>query len=234
MPVLNEDPERLLYFIKSIKNRIKAEHKFEILLVDDGSQEKYSHAYAEIALKYAFIRIIKHPKNQGQIQAVNTGLQNSQGTYLICIDSDGEYCSDAVTKIFMTLKFGKDFVCGVRVVRNKYPVVKKMGSLFINKLFFFLNPLCNAEDFLCPVNGISRKTLDKLSLEKQKYKHFKLDILKHIKVDENIPIEYNHNDGETNYSYFKGMVFFIKILYEILHFSISSKISLTRKCHQNI
>ena len=70
---------------------------FEIILVDDGSQDSSGAICDEYAEGDSRIMVI-HKKNQGQISARRVGLSNSSGQFVCFIDSDDEVCRDLLKK----------------------------------------------------------------------------------------------------------------------------------------
>lgn len=62
-------------------------NEYEIIITDDGSTDDSSSICDEFASKYDNIYVI-HQDNQGLMMARRTGVINSKGKYLICIDSD--------------------------------------------------------------------------------------------------------------------------------------------------
>lgn len=82
--------------IESILNQT---HKnLELILVDDGSQDRSGEICDEYALKDSRIKVI-HTQNRGVSHARNTGLDNSTGDYLFFVDSDDWIEQDHVEKL---------------------------------------------------------------------------------------------------------------------------------------
>jgi dolichyl-phosphate beta-glucosyltransferase len=89
IPAYNED-KRLGAFLDSISdyNKQHPNDIQEILVVDDGSQDKTF----DVAIKFAGdlpIRIIKHKHNKGKGAAVKTGVMSATADYIVFIDADG-------------------------------------------------------------------------------------------------------------------------------------------------
>lgn len=76
------------YMEKSIRSALTGGDRVEIIVVDDGSNDKT----LEIANKYQakFPNIVKviHQENGGHGEAVNTGIRNASGLYFKVLDSD--------------------------------------------------------------------------------------------------------------------------------------------------
>ncbi len=73
---------------------------YEIILVDDGSQDDSGKICDEYAEKFPFIKVI-HQANQGQAAARNAGLDIAAGEYILFCDSDDWY-NTAELSIFLT------------------------------------------------------------------------------------------------------------------------------------
>lgn len=80
VPVFNEE-KRILPVLNSLK---KAKSCGEIIIVDDGSNQKTK----EILAKIKGVKVITHPKNLGKAQALKTGILKAKLPYIAFIDSD--------------------------------------------------------------------------------------------------------------------------------------------------
>lgn len=92
------------YMHKCIDSLLIGGDDVEILIIDDGSNDKTG----EIADKYAqqhpdIVKVI-HQENGGHGAAVNTGLENATGLYYKVVDSDDWVKESAYKKILDTLK----------------------------------------------------------------------------------------------------------------------------------
>jgi glycosyltransferase involved in cell wall biosynthesis len=86
IPVYNEKNT-----VREIVRRVqKTGLVWEILLVDDGSQDGTRDILADLDGKEN-VRVILHEKNQGKGAAVRTGLQNARGDVFLIQDADLEY-----------------------------------------------------------------------------------------------------------------------------------------------
>lgn len=61
---------------------------YEIILVNDGSTDGTQKVTEQICQKYPYIKCIAHDKNMGGGAARNSGIKNSTGTHIFCLDSD--------------------------------------------------------------------------------------------------------------------------------------------------
>lgn len=92
------------YMEKSIRSALTGGERVEIIVVDDGSNDKT----LEIAQKYQakFPGIIKviHQENGGHGEAVNTGIKNATGLYFKVLDSDDCLGKRALAKVLDLLE----------------------------------------------------------------------------------------------------------------------------------
>ena len=76
---------------------------FEVLMVDDGSQDSSGKICDKYAENYSHFQVI-HKKNTGLGMARNTGMEYATGEYILFIDSDDYLDDDFLVKIYDTLK----------------------------------------------------------------------------------------------------------------------------------
>lgn len=116
--------------INSILNQTY--NDFELILVDDGSPDNCGNICDEYAQKDSRIRVV-HKSNGGVSSARNIGMDNVQGEYFVCIDSDDIvapcYLEDLVTTQESHSEFGL-VLCGFyRVSQNKINVLTENETL---------------------------------------------------------------------------------------------------------
>lgn len=70
---------------------------YEIICIDDCSPDNSSSIVLEYQKKYSNIKLIKHSKNLGLGGARNTGISNSNGDYIIFLDSDDYLSPDSLS-----------------------------------------------------------------------------------------------------------------------------------------
>lgn len=99
IPIYNSEK----YIDKCVKSVLNQTYKdFELLIIDDGSNDNSAQICDEFAASDSRIRVI-HKKNEGVSVARNTGIELARGEYITFIDSDDYYEKDflinAITKI---------------------------------------------------------------------------------------------------------------------------------------
>ena len=170
IPVFNE-----VDFLYKLFEQIKIyfnEKYIEIIAVDDGSTDGSSHLLGEIKEKknYEFsFKLIRHSINSGKGKAIQTGIKNSNGKYVLLHDADLELdCKDAKEMFDMISSneeikciFGSRYLSG-KLKKNNYffnNLIGKINSLIFN--IFFSQTL---SDVHCGSKILHRSVIDKINL----------------------------------------------------------------------
>lgn len=105
---------------------------YEIVYVDDGSQDGTFHVLSEIHRQDStHVRAIRLMRNFGQHPAVTAGFDHVAGEIIITLDSDLQNPPEEIPKLLEKLDEGYDVVTGWRLVRHD-PWMRKLPSRFIN------------------------------------------------------------------------------------------------------
>ncbi len=73
-------------------------HNYQVLVMDDGSQDKTPEILQAMQKKYHRLRVIRIEQNQGKAHAFNIGLFFAKGDYILSNDADTIPEPDALTK----------------------------------------------------------------------------------------------------------------------------------------
>jgi Glycosyltransferases involved in cell wall biogenesis len=84
-PIYNGE-ELLADSIRSIQRQTLQD--FEIIAVDDGSDDRTAALVAEFQRADARIRLVRHTSNAGYPHACNTGFAHARGNYMVMMDHD--------------------------------------------------------------------------------------------------------------------------------------------------
>ena len=75
---------------------------FEIIIVDDGSQDGTIEVISTILDPR--IKIIHHPQNLGEAEARNTAVKSASGKYIAFLDSDDEWLPEKLSKQMQVIR----------------------------------------------------------------------------------------------------------------------------------
>jgi len=104
----------------------------DVLVIDDGSSDDTA---ARAAASGA--RVIRHAYNKGNGAAVKTGIRNSDSTFVIVVDGDGQHRpADAVRLVSHLDSY--DLVVGARSTRTHASFSRRLGNSLLNRLASYL------------------------------------------------------------------------------------------------
>ncbi len=170
IPVFNE-----VNFLKELFEQIKKyfNNKYtEIIIVDDGSTDGSSNLLEELKknnnYKFSF-KIIRLDINSGKGKAIQIGIKNSNGQYILLQDADLELdCKDA-KEMFEMISTNKEIKCifGSRYLSGKL----KKNNYFFNNLVGKINSLIfniffsqSLSDVHCGLKILHRSVIEKIKL----------------------------------------------------------------------
>jgi glycosyltransferase involved in cell wall biosynthesis len=163
VPVYNEE-ENLPVLIPQIVEVLGPLGKtYEMIFVDDGSQDHSRRLLKEMALQFPQIRILGFKKNCGETAAGAAGIKEARGGIVITIDADLQNDPKDIPRMLDYLK-EYDMVTGWRQKRED-SWVKRITSRIANRI---RNSLSGEEiqDSGCTFRAYKRECLQEIKLYK--------------------------------------------------------------------
>lgn len=124
--------------IESVLNQ-KTNFKYEVILINDGSQDNTLNILKEYEDKNNVILI--NQENKGFSGARNTGLQYVQGEYLMFVDSDDRLAKNAIENL---LSVAYREIC--EIVEGRYILFNGKNTLFEEKI--------NKKKYIVPIQDL--------------------------------------------------------------------------------
>jgi dolichyl-phosphate beta-glucosyltransferase len=120
IPAFNE-VERLPTYLRSILEYLPRLYGdlFEILIVDDGSQDGTAEMLKEFQCDWPQLQVLRHPTNRGKGAAVRTGMVAAAGELLLFADADGATPIDEEQRLREAIRDGADVAAGSRLVASR-------------------------------------------------------------------------------------------------------------------
>src|SRR5438067_6442585 len=93
---------------------------FEIIVVDDGSEDRTAEICDDLALEFSNVRVVHHARNKGYGAALKTGIEKARYDVIFFTDSDGQFdLREVATLLEQTDAY--DIVAGYRARRHDPP-----------------------------------------------------------------------------------------------------------------
>lgn len=135
IPCYNE-MESIPYFMKAINKVIdKMNEKFELIFVNDGSNDNTLNLLKDIAKKDKRVKYISFSRNFGKEAAMLAGLEASKGDYVAIMDADLQDPPEYLIEMYDGIvKEGYDCVGLRRTSRKGEPVIRSFFARCYYKL----------------------------------------------------------------------------------------------------
>jgi len=130
IPINNEELNIPL-LAKEIEVELMDLFKFEVIWVDDGSED---NSWLQIQRLGGINKGIKLYKNYGQSSAMMAGILNAKGELILTMDGDLQSDPKDIKKMLEAFSKDVDLVQGYRVNRNDRMLSRKIPSYLANKL----------------------------------------------------------------------------------------------------
>jgi glycosyltransferase involved in cell wall biosynthesis len=140
----------------------KLTRDFEIVVVDDGSDDGTGALLDSLTQDYPFSRVIHHGVNRGYGAALITGFANCTKELVFYTDGDGQYDVEELAKLLAAMRQDIDIVNGYKISRSdpKYRIALGRVYQFLMRVLFRLN----VKDVDCDFRLFRRGLFDRIQL----------------------------------------------------------------------
>lgn len=170
---------------------------FEIIFVDDCSEDDTVAKVREIAGSDTRIRLVRHRENFGQSAAFLTGFEHARGLVFITMDGDMQNDPHDIPRMLESL-YSCDMVCGIRTKRRD-TIVKKISSKIANRFRdYFLKD--GIRDAGCSFRVFRRSVVTQLVAFKGFHRFFPTICVIHGFRVEQVPVNHRpRHEGKSKY-----------------------------------
>lgn len=124
VPVYNEETI-IAEFIAALDTTLKQlAYSYEIVLVDDGSQDNTQAIIQQLRGQYSF-RYLRFSRNFGKEKAISAGLDHARGDAVILMDGDFQHPLELLSEFIAKWEEGYDMVYAVRQNREDESWLKR-------------------------------------------------------------------------------------------------------------
>lgn len=170
IPIYNEESLIDELIERSIKVLVEISNVFEILVVDDGSQDGSMKKLLQHRDKEKRIKILSLSRNFGHQAALTAGLEYVKGDYIAMMDGDLQDPPELLKEMYEKLKSGEyDIINGKRRLRRKI-IRRRMLTYIFHKLFKKLSGLRKIEN-IGNFSMLNRNALNGLLALKEKIRY---------------------------------------------------------------
>lgn len=180
---------------------------YEILFVDDGSQDGTFEAIRNLSQKDARVRGLRFSRNFGHQAAISAGLENARGAAVVTMDADLQHPPEILPELIAQWREGFEVVYTVRNETRGAGIRKNLTSSLFYRLINALSPLRivpGAADFRL----LDRKAVDALNRMPEKTRFYRGMVpwigFRQTEVRFDAPERFA---GETKYSFRKMLRF---------------------------
>jgi glycosyltransferase involved in cell wall biosynthesis len=163
IPCLNEE-ESVDELIDEVMRVMGAtDHTFELVLVDDGSQDGTWAKLEAHAGEDERIRIVRLRRNFGQTAALVAGIDHSRGAVIVPMDGDLQNDPHSIPDLLAKMDEGYDVVSGWRRHRRDAFFTRKLPSQLANRLISWVSGV-HLHDYGCTMKAYRREVLEPVHL----------------------------------------------------------------------
>jgi glycosyltransferase involved in cell wall biosynthesis len=138
----------------------------EVVIVDDGSTDGTAAAASRLAGEWDRLKVVSHRRNFGKTEALLTGAESTDRTYLVLFDADLQHSPEEIPRFLEKLAEGWDIVTGRKVGRYRKRGVSTVYNRLSRRLFEV--PVSD----LNSMKAFRREVLDEVALRHDWHRFF--------------------------------------------------------------
>jgi len=136
---------------------------FEVIFVDDGSNDGSFETLRDLKKRGADIRIIRFRRNFGQTAAIAAGFDHAVGDIIITMDADLQNDPADIPVLVSEMEKGYDVVSGWRTRRKDNLLARKIPSWFANAIISRYTGV-RLHDYGCTLKAYKKELTEDINL----------------------------------------------------------------------
>jgi glycosyltransferase involved in cell wall biosynthesis len=163
-PALNDAGTIGSLVIQAVQTASRLTPDFEVMVINDGSQDATGTIIDELARTYPQVRAIHHPKNRGYGGALRSGFSAATKPLIAYTDGDGQFVPTELEILWQQLTPDTDMVTSYKISRSDpfhRIVIGRVYHHFVKVLFRL-----RVRDVDCDFRLMRREIFDRVQLEK--------------------------------------------------------------------
>ncbi len=163
VPIYNEESNIPILHQELVTVLGQLGKSFEILFINDGSQDQSLLRLTELAQKDARIKVISFARNFGQTAAMSAGFQYASGKIVLPFDGDLQNDPADIPVILAKLEEGFDVVSCWRRDRKDRWLSRRVPSILANRLISMVSGV-HLHDYGCTLKAYRKEILQHVRL----------------------------------------------------------------------
>lgn len=220
IPLLNEE-ESLRELHRWIVNTLTSNKlSFEIIFVDDGSNDHSWDVIEELSRQDSGVRGIRFRRNYGKSAALNSGFRAAHGEVVITMDADLQDSPEEIPDLYkMIVHEGFDLVSGWKKKRHD-PVSKTIPSRFFNWVTRRTSGI-KLHDFNCGLKAYRLEVVKSIEVYGEMHRYIPViaNYAGFTRIGEKVVSHQSRKHGVTKF----GLDRFVKGYLDLLSISFVSK-----------
>jgi glycosyltransferase involved in cell wall biosynthesis len=210
VPLLNEESS-LSELTEMIYGALE-EFSFELIFVDDGSDDASWETILSLHKSYDHVKGIRFRRNRGKSDALQAGFDVAKGRYIVTMDADLQDDPKEIPALIKMLQNGADLVSGWKKVRHD-PISKTIPSRFFNAVTRLTTGI-KLHDFNCGLKAYRRDVIDHIYLYGEMHRYVPL-LAKWKgfgKIEEKVVTHHPRKHGKTKFGMSRFLNGFLDLL----------------------
>lgn len=211
IPAKNEEESVEPLYKEILKNIPRNVEDYEIIFIDDGSNDDTFKKLASLNKQNSRVKIIKHRGNFGKSAALQAGFEHTKGEIIITMDADLQDNPSEIPNFLDQIENGYDMVSGWKKTRHD-PLEKVIPSRIFNFIVSLLTGI-KIHDTNCGFKAYKRSVVQNLNLYGEQYRFIPIFAAKqNFRVGEIVVEHRKRKHGKTKFGMERHMKGFLDLI----------------------